>query len=159
LKEKFEKNIQEVTEKFQNTNLYLKNLEDNVDDEKLRELFADYGSITSCKVMRDSNGVSRGSGFVAFKSADDAARALTEMNGKMVGSKPLYVALAQRKEDRKAKLQAQFSQMRPVAMAPSVALACPCFHLVFLELVNSCFMVSHLQPSSTLRLDLPSSNL
>jgi hypothetical protein len=27
------------------------------------------------------------------------------MNGKMVVSKPLYVALAQRKEDRKAKLQ------------------------------------------------------
>jgi hypothetical protein len=27
------------------------------------------------------------------------------MNGKMVGSKPLYVALAQRKDDRKAKLQ------------------------------------------------------
>jgi polyadenylate-binding protein len=50
LKEKFEKNIQEVTEKFQNTNLYLKNLEDNVDDEKLRELFAEYGTITSCKV-------------------------------------------------------------------------------------------------------------
>jgi hypothetical protein len=27
------------------------------------------------------------------------------MNGKMVVSKPLYVALAQRKEDRRAKLQ------------------------------------------------------
>jgi len=27
--------------------------------------------------MRDSNGVSRGSGFVAFKSADDAARAVS----------------------------------------------------------------------------------
>ncbi|CAN6217004.1 unnamed protein product [Urochloa humidicola] len=127
LKEKFEKNIQEVAEKFQNTNLYLKNLEDNVDDEKLRELFAEYGTITSCKVMRDSNGVSRGSGFVAFKSAEDANRALTEMNGKMVGSKPLYVALAQRKEDRKAKLQAQFSQMRPVAMAPSVGPRMPMF--------------------------------
>jgi len=50
LKEKFEKNIQEVAEKFQNTNLYLKNLEDNIDDEKLRELFAEYGNITSCKV-------------------------------------------------------------------------------------------------------------
>ncbi|KAG0543232.1 hypothetical protein BDA96_02G172300 [Sorghum bicolor] len=127
LKEKFEKNIQEVAEKFQNTNLYLKNLEDNIDDEKLRELFAEYGNITSCKVMRDSNGVSRGSGFVAFKSAEDANRALTEMNGKMVGSKPLYVALAQRKEDRKAKLQAQFSQMRPVAMAPSVGPRLPMF--------------------------------
>lgn len=30
---------------------------------------------------------------------------LAEMNSKMVGSKPLYVALAQRKEDRKARLQ------------------------------------------------------
>ncbi|ONM53772.1 Polyadenylate-binding protein 2 [Zea mays] len=127
LKEKFEKNIQEVAEKFQNTNLYLKNLDDNIDDEKLREIFAEYGNITSCKVMRDSYGVSRGSGFVSFKSAEDANRALTEMNGKMVGSKPLYVALAQRKDDRKAKLQAQFSQMRPVAMAPSVGPRMPMF--------------------------------
>uniref|UniRef100_A0A804UD76 PABP n=1 Tax=Zea mays TaxID=4577 RepID=A0A804UD76_MAIZE len=79
------------------------------------------------EVMRDSYGVSRGSGFVSFKSAEDANRALTEMNGKMVGSKPLYVALAQRKDDRKAKLQAQFSQMRPVAMAPSVGPRMPMF--------------------------------
>lgn len=27
------------------------------------------------------------------------------MNGKMIGSKPLYVALAQRKEERRARLQ------------------------------------------------------
>ncbi|XP_062193406.1 polyadenylate-binding protein 8-like [Phragmites australis] len=127
LKEKFEKNLQEVADKHQNTNLYLKNLEDSVDDEKLCELFAEFGTITSCKVMQDSNGVSRGSGFVAFKSAEDASRALMEMNGKIVGSKPLYVALAQRKEDRKAKLQAQFSQMRPVAMAPAVGPRMPMF--------------------------------
>jgi polyadenylate-binding protein len=40
------------------------------------------------------------------------------MNGKMVAGKPLYVAPAQKKEERKARLQAQFSQVRPVAMAP-----------------------------------------
>jgi polyadenylate-binding protein len=50
LKEKFEKNLQEVADKYQNTNLYLKNLEDTVDDDKLRELFSVYGTITSCKV-------------------------------------------------------------------------------------------------------------
>jgi hypothetical protein len=50
LKEKFEKNLQEVADKYQNTNLYLKNLEDTVDDDNLRELFAEYGTITSCKV-------------------------------------------------------------------------------------------------------------
>jgi len=30
------------------------------------------------------------------------------MNGKMIGSKPLYVAIAQRKEDRRARLQVDF---------------------------------------------------
>ncbi|PWA79942.1 poly(A) binding protein 2 [Artemisia annua] len=45
---------------------------------------------------------------------------LSEMNGKTIVSKPLYVALAQRKEERRARLQAQFQQMRPVAMAPSM---------------------------------------
>ncbi|XP_052164772.1 polyadenylate-binding protein 2-like [Oryza glaberrima] len=128
LKEKFEKNIKEAADKNQGTNLYLKNLDDSIDDdEKLKETFADFGTITSCKVMRDLNGVSKGSGFVAFKSAEDASRALVAMNGKMVGSKPLYVALAQRKEERRARLQAQFSQMRPMVMPPSVAPRMPMY--------------------------------
>ncbi|KAF9586886.1 hypothetical protein IFM89_039892 [Coptis chinensis] len=82
---------------------------------------------TDREVMRDPNGISRGSGFVAFSTPEEATRALTEMNGKMVGSKPLYVALAQRKEDRKARLQAQFSQMRPVAIAASVGPQMPMY--------------------------------
>ncbi|XXG55822.1 hypothetical protein AAC387_Pa03g3401 [Persea americana] len=86
-------------------NLYLKNLDDSIGDDKLRELFSEFGTITSCKVMRDPNGISRGSGFVAFSTPEEASRALAEMNGKIVVSKPLYVALAQRKEDRKARLQ------------------------------------------------------
>ncbi|KAJ6807883.1 polyadenylate-binding protein 2-like [Iris pallida] len=121
LKGKFDQTVKEVADKFQGVNLYLKNLDDTVGDDKLRELFSEFGTITSCKVMRDPNGISRGSGFVAFSTPEDAARALNDMNGKMIGSKPLYVAVAQRKEDRRARLQAQFSQMRPVAMPPNVA--------------------------------------
>ncbi|XP_058081705.1 polyadenylate-binding protein 8-like isoform X3 [Magnolia sinica] len=121
LKGRFDQSMKEVADKFQGVNLYLKNLDDSIGDDKLRELFSEFGTITSCKVMRDPNGVSRGSGFVAFSTPEEASRALAEMNGKIVVSKPLYVALAQRKEDRRARLQAQFSQMRPVAMAPSVA--------------------------------------
>ncbi|CAI0445896.1 unnamed protein product [Linum tenue] len=127
LKQKFEQTMKEAADKFQGANLYVKNLDDSIADEKLKELFAPYGTITSCKVMRDPSGVSRGSGFVAFSTPEEANRALLEMNGKMIVSKPLYVALAQRKEDRRARLQAQFSQMRPLAMPPSVAPRMPMY--------------------------------
>ncbi|KAK3423263.1 hypothetical protein EUGRSUZ_F00193 [Eucalyptus grandis] len=127
LKARFEQSMKETVDKFQGVNLYVKNLNDSIDDEKLKELFSEFGTITSCKVMRDPNGISRGSGFVAFSSPDEAARALAGMNNKMVVSKPLYVALAQRKEERRARLQAQFSQMRPIAMAPSVGPRMPMY--------------------------------
>ncbi|KAJ6829118.1 polyadenylate-binding protein 2-like [Iris pallida] len=127
LKGRFDQSAKEVAEKYQGVNLYLKNLDDSIGDDKLRELFSEFGTITSCKVMRDVNGISRGSGFVAFSSPQDASRALGEMNGKMIGSKPLYVAIAQRKEDRRARLQAQFSQMRPVAIPANVAPRMPVY--------------------------------
>jgi polyadenylate-binding protein len=127
LKSRFEQTAKETVDKFQGVNLYVKNLDDSIDDDKLKELFSEFGTITSCKVMRDPSGVSRGSGFVAFSSPEEASRALAEMNGRMVVSKPLYVALAQRKEERRAKLQAQFSQMRPVAIAPTLAPRMPMY--------------------------------
>ncbi|KAL0922230.1 hypothetical protein M5K25_006201 [Dendrobium thyrsiflorum] len=127
LKGRFEQNMKETADKYQGVNLYLKNLDDSIGDEKLTELFSEFGSITSCKVMRDPSGISRGSGFVAFSSPKEASRALAEMNGKMVGIKPLYVALAQRKEERRARLQAQFSQMRPVPMPPNVGPRVPMY--------------------------------
>ncbi|KAG8364246.1 hypothetical protein BUALT_Bualt19G0108200 [Buddleja alternifolia] len=86
-------------------NLYVKNLEDKIDDDKLKELFSPFGEITSCKVMCDPKGISKGSGFVAFSTSQEASKAISEMNGKMVGRKPLYVAVAERKETRKIRLQ------------------------------------------------------
>ncbi|XWS25582.1 hypothetical protein CRYUN_Cryun27aG0080500 [Craigia yunnanensis] len=126
LKARFEKTLKEAADKFQGVNLYIKNLDDSIGDEKLKELFSEFGNITSCKVMRDLSGIGKGSGFVAFSTPEEASRALAEMNGKMVVSKPLYVALAQRKEERRARLQAQFSQMRPLAI-PSVTPRMPMY--------------------------------
>ncbi|XP_052202106.1 polyadenylate-binding protein 8-like isoform X2 [Diospyros lotus] len=127
LKLRFEHATEEASDKSQRQNLYLKNLDDSIGDDKLKELFSPFGTITSCKVMQDSNGISRGSGFVAFSTPEGATRALMEMNGKMVVSKPLYVAHAQSKEERRARLQAQFSQMRPVDMTPSIAPRMPIY--------------------------------
>lgn len=38
---------------FQGVNLYIKNLDDTIDDEKLRKEFSPFGSITSAKVLWD----------------------------------------------------------------------------------------------------------
>ncbi|MQM02597.1 hypothetical protein Taro_035355 [Colocasia esculenta] len=112
LKAKFEQERNGRLEKLQGANLYLKNLDDSIDDEKLKGLFSEFGTVTSCKVMLDSNGQSRGSGFVAFSLSDEASHAIKAMHGKIIGKKPLYVAFAERKEERKAKLQAYFAQVR-----------------------------------------------
>ncbi|KAM0903344.1 hypothetical protein ACQ4PT_018713 [Festuca glaucescens] len=45
------------------------------------------------EVMRDQNGVSKGSGFVSFSTREEASQALTEMNGKMIPGKPLLSSL------------------------------------------------------------------
>ena len=50
LKEKFEKLKQERINRYQGVNLYVKNLDDTVDDEALRKEFANFGTITSAKV-------------------------------------------------------------------------------------------------------------
>jgi len=115
LRAKFEQIKMEHMTKYQGVNLYIKNLDDDIDDTKLRGIFDQFGTITSAKVMNDPKGQSKGFGFVCFSTPEEATKAVTEMNGKIVGSKPLYVALAQRKELRKAQLEAQFAQRAKMA--------------------------------------------
>jgi polyadenylate-binding protein len=169
LRKQYEAARLEKASKYQGVNLYVKNLTDDVDDEKLREMFSPWGTITSAKVMRDTAerssspesdkekedkkeetkeasegteetniddeakkdgknesrdekeqketkkaeksekkvfGKSKGFGFVCFSNPDEASKAVSEMNQKMIGGKPLYVALAQRKDVRKNQLEA-----------------------------------------------------
>jgi len=136
LKAKYDKLKQERIQRYQGVNLYVKNLDDSINDDSLRDAFKQFGTITSAKVITDlddrrnyPNGVSvpegeddtptpegkksgrsKGFGFVCFSSPEEATKAVTEMNGRILGGKPLYVGLAQRKEDRKAHLQAQYMQ-------------------------------------------------
>uniref|UniRef100_A0A8C2PSE5 Polyadenylate-binding protein n=1 Tax=Cyprinus carpio TaxID=7962 RepID=A0A8C2PSE5_CYPCA len=109
LKRKFEQMKQDRMTRYQGVNLYVKNLDDGIDDEHLRKEFSPFGTITSAKVMMDG-GRSKGFGFVCFSSPEEATKAVTEMNGRIVATKPLYVALAQRKEERQAHLTNQYMQ-------------------------------------------------
>jgi len=112
LARKIEAQRQERLNKYQDVNLYIKNLDDSIDDEKLRQIFAPYGTITSAKVVADEKGNSKGFGFVCFSAPEEALKALNEVNGRMISGKPIYVALAQRKEARRQQLEAQYAQRR-----------------------------------------------
>jgi polyadenylate-binding protein len=109
LKQQFDKIKQEQIAKYQNVNLYVKNLDDTVTEEKLKEIFEPFGVITSAKLMMDGT-ASKGFGFVCFTTPEEATKAVTEMNNKLVGTKPIYVSLAQRKDQRRAQLEAQMAQ-------------------------------------------------
>ncbi|KAL9653493.1 hypothetical protein ABK040_002126 [Willaertia magna] len=131
LKEHFQKLKQEWVNKYKGLNLYVKNLDDSVDDARLRQEFSKFGEIYSATVMVDEKTKqSKNFGFVCFTTPEAANKALTEMNGHMMGSKPLYVNFAQPKELRKAQLEAQHNarkqqhmvgpHMFPPQVAPQV---------------------------------------
>jgi polyadenylate-binding protein len=109
LKKKYEEEKRERMSKYSGVNLYIKNLDDKIDDEKLRKEFEPFGTVTSAKVMFEG-GRSKGFGFVCFSAPEEATRAVTEMNSRIVGSKPLYVTLAQRKDERRSHLTNQYMQ-------------------------------------------------
>ncbi|KAJ8020257.1 Polyadenylate-binding protein 1 [Holothuria leucospilota] len=120
--QKSEPRPSERSNRFQGVNLYIKNLDDDIDDERLRKEFSRFGSITSAKVMRDDKNISKGFGFVCFTSQEEASKAINEMNNRIISVKPLYVALAQRKEERQAQLAARrhmnFHAPAPIPVNP-----------------------------------------
>lgn len=92
---------------FNLVNLYVKHLSCTMSENDLRELFEEFGTVTSTKLMMNGP-VSKGFGFVSMSTPDEATRAITELNGRIVNDKPLYVALAQKKEVRKRNLEMHF---------------------------------------------------
>jgi len=92
----------------QGVNLFVKNLEEATDDAALQELFEPFGKITSVAAMKDSDGKCKGFGFVSYATPDEATKAVTEMHLKVVKGKPLYVGLAEKKEDRAERLRQRY---------------------------------------------------
>ncbi|XP_028789976.1 polyadenylate-binding protein 7-like [Neltuma alba] len=121
LHHQFQEKRKEQILKYKGSNIYVKNIGDDVSDEELRDHFSSCGTITSAKVMRDDKGISKGFGFVCFSTPEEANKAVNNFHGCKFHRKPLYVAIAQRKEDRLARLKVQYAQGIAGLAGPSTA--------------------------------------
>ena len=82
-------------------NLYISNLSYNISDEDLRLLFADYGEITSAKVIMDrETGKSRGFAFVEMTSDEEGQKAIDELNGVEYDQKVISVSVARPRAEK-----------------------------------------------------------
>lgn len=79
--------------------IYVGNLPYSVTDSSLRSNFAEYGSVTSAKVMMDrETGKSKGFGFVEMASEEVAQAAITALHGMSVDGRSIVVSLARPRE-------------------------------------------------------------
>nr|AAM01112.1 Putative RNA-binding protein [Oryza sativa Japonica Group] len=63
--------------------LFIGGISYGTDDQSLKEAFANYGEVIEARVIVDrTTGRSRGFGFVTYTSTDEAAAAITGMDGK-----------------------------------------------------------------------------
>ncbi len=81
-------------------NIYVGNLAADVTDEDLKDLFSEYGNITSVKVIKDMyTGSSKGFGFVELSNNEKAKASITELNAKELKGKSIIVNEARPKND------------------------------------------------------------
>jgi len=79
--------------------LYVGNLAYSVRDENLQQRFAEFGTVTSAKVMMDrDSGRSKGFGFVEMSSSDEAQASIRGLNGQSLDGRAIVVNEARPKE-------------------------------------------------------------
>jgi RNA recognition motif-containing protein len=82
-------------------NIYVSNLSFNVTDEDLNEYFAEYGEVSSAKVILDKfTQKSRGFAFVEMPNDEAAKKAISELDGASVDGRTINVSVAKPREER-----------------------------------------------------------
>ncbi len=73
-------------------NIYVGNLDYKVNEEELQELFEEYGSVSSSKIIMDKfSGRSKGFGFVEMDNDDEANEAINNLDGTTMNDREITV--------------------------------------------------------------------
>ena len=95
-------------------NIFIKNLDESIDNKALHDTFAAFGEILSCKVGYDENGKSRGFAFVHYSTGAAAEAAIENVNGMLLNDKKVYVGHHIGKKERQSKVEEQRAQFTNV---------------------------------------------
>ena len=82
--------------KSNEANIFIKNLDESIDNKQLHDTFSMFGDILSCKVATDRSGKSKGYGFVHYHDESSAAEAISRVNGMKINDKEVYVSKFQK---------------------------------------------------------------
>jgi len=81
-------------------NIYVGNLNYNLTEDELKEVFEKFGEVTSAKIISDKySGRSKGFGFVEMTNDPEAQEAIENLNGTDVGGRSLRVNQAREREN------------------------------------------------------------
>ncbi len=73
-------------------NIYVGSLNFKMQEAELREIFEEYGEVSSAKIIFDKySGKSKGFGFVEMPDDGEAKKAIKELNGKEVSGRNIIV--------------------------------------------------------------------
>ena len=73
-------------------NIYVGNLDYNLQENELEQLFSEYGEVSSVKIIKDKyTGKAKGFGFVEMPSDEEATNAIEELNGTEVSGRQMKV--------------------------------------------------------------------
>ena len=80
-------------------NIYVGNLDFKVEENDLKEIFEEYGTISSVKIISDKfTGRSKGFGFVTMEDESEAKKAISELNGAKLANREIIVNVAKPKK-------------------------------------------------------------
>ncbi len=86
--------------------IYVGNLSYKVTEDDLKDLFAEFGTITEINVITDrETGRPRGFAFVEMESDDEATKAINSLNGKELQDREIVVNEARPRRDSKPRYQ------------------------------------------------------
>ena len=81
--------------------MYVSNLSFQATEDDLRDLFGQFGSVSSAKVINDrETGRSRGFGFVEMDVIEEAREAMSQLNDKEIHGRAMSVSVAKERTER-----------------------------------------------------------